>query len=89
VFDSMFRAQDLENSQHKISSCCTSTNTIEMHCVENQVCVVLGVHTHGFQDPKHRINYARPYIVIHSCCLLSTSLSISKANLVTAGEVGL
>jgi hypothetical protein len=28
------------------------TFTIEMYCVENQVCVVLRARTHGFQDPK-------------------------------------
>jgi hypothetical protein len=25
---------------------------MEMYCVENQVCVVLGARTHGFQDSK-------------------------------------
>jgi hypothetical protein len=40
--------QECENSQHKIST----YSTIEMYCVENKVCVVLGMHTHGFQDPK-------------------------------------
>jgi hypothetical protein len=28
------------------------TIQIEMYCVENQVCVVLGARAHGFQDPK-------------------------------------
>jgi hypothetical protein len=30
----------------------TATIIMEMYCVENQVCVVLGVRTHGFQHPK-------------------------------------
>jgi hypothetical protein len=41
------------------------TSTIEMYCVENQHCVVLGARAHGFQDPKHRINYAQLKLHFH------------------------
>jgi hypothetical protein len=44
------RFQDFETFQHK------HTSTIEMYCVENQVCIVLGVGTKDFRTPNHRIN---------------------------------
>jgi hypothetical protein len=30
----------------------SGTSTIEMYCVENQICVIFGAHTHRVQDPK-------------------------------------